>query len=154
MDGRPARKEYRKFAIKTVEGANDFAMMPEVIRRRFRRAKDPEGEEAGKWTDLPDLVIVDGGKGQLNAALGALEEVDMQVSIGGLAKENEELFLPGQVRVDPAPARLAGALPGAARSGTRRTGSRSPSTGPSAVRRPSSPASIRFRASVRVARRR
>ncbi len=96
VDGRPARKEYRKFAIKTVEGANDFAMMAEVIRRRFRRAKDMEGDEAGKWTDLPDLVIVDGGKGQLNAALGALEEVDMQVSICGLAKENEELFLPGR----------------------------------------------------------
>jgi excinuclease ABC subunit C len=96
IDGRPARKEYRKFAIKTVEGANDFAMMAEVIRRRFRRARDHEGEDAGKWTDLPDLVIVDGGKGQLNAAIGALEEVDMQVSICGLAKENEELFVPGR----------------------------------------------------------
>jgi excinuclease ABC subunit C len=96
VDGRPARKEYRKFAIKTVEGANDFAMMAEVIRRRFRRAKEQDGDEAGKWTDLPDLVIVDGGKGQLNAALGALEEVDMQVSICGLAKENEELFVPGR----------------------------------------------------------
>jgi excinuclease ABC subunit C len=96
VDGRPARKEYRKFGIKTVEGANDFAMMAEVISRRFRRAKDPDGDEAGKWTDLPDLVIVDGGKGQLNAALGALASVDMQVSICGLAKENEELFLPGQ----------------------------------------------------------
>jgi excinuclease ABC subunit C len=70
--------------------------MAEVISRRFRRAKDPDGDEAGKWTDLPDLVIVDGGKGQLNAALGALASVDMQVSICGLAKENEELFLPGQ----------------------------------------------------------
>jgi excinuclease ABC subunit C len=96
VDGRPARKEYRKFAIKTVEGANDFAMMAEVISRRFRRAKDAENDENGKWADLPDLVIVDGGKGQLNAALGALAEVDMQVSICGLAKENEELFLPGR----------------------------------------------------------
>lgn len=96
VDGRPARKEYRKFGIKTVEGANDFAMMAEVIGRRFRRAKDVEHDENGKWADLPDLVIVDGGKGQLNAALGALAEVDMQVSICGLAKENEELFLPGR----------------------------------------------------------
>jgi excinuclease ABC subunit C len=96
VDGRPARKEYRKFAIKTVEGANDFAMMAEVISRRFRRAKDADNDENGKWADLPDLVIVDGGKGQLNAALGALAEVDMQVSICGLAKENEELFLPGR----------------------------------------------------------
>jgi excinuclease ABC subunit C len=96
VDGRPARKEYRKFTIKTVEGANDFAMMAEVIRRRFRRAKEAASDEDGKWADLPDLVIVDGGKGQLSAALGALAEVDMQVSICGLAKENEELFLPGR----------------------------------------------------------
>jgi excinuclease ABC subunit C len=96
VDGRPAKKEYRKFAIKTVEGANDFAMMAEVISRRFRRAKEQEAEEDGKWADLPDLVIVDGGKGQLNAALGALETVGMEVSICGLAKENEELFLPGR----------------------------------------------------------
>ena len=96
VDGRPAKKEYRKFAIKTVEGANDFAMMAEVIGRRFRRAKEQENEEDGRWADLPDLVIVDGGKGQLNAALGVLEAVDMNVSITGLAKENEELFLPGR----------------------------------------------------------
>jgi len=96
VEGRPAKKEYRKFAIKTVEGANDFAMMAEVISRRFRRAKEQEVEENGKWADLPDLVIVDGGKGQLNAALGALDTVGMTVSIAGLAKENEELFLPGR----------------------------------------------------------
>jgi excinuclease ABC subunit C len=96
VDGRPARKEYRKFTIKSVEGANDFAMMAEVIRRRFRRAREAASDDDGKWADLPDLVIVDGGKGQLNAALGALAEVDMQVSICGLAKENEELFLPGR----------------------------------------------------------
>lgn len=96
VDGRPARKEYRKFTIKTVLGANDFAMMAEVISRRFRRAKESDGDENGKWADLPDLVIVDGGKGQLNAALGALADVGMDVSICGLAKENEELFLPGR----------------------------------------------------------
>ena len=78
--------------------------------------------------DLPDLVIIDGGKGQLNAALGALAEVEMQVSICGLAKENEELFLPGR------PTRSC--CRGIRRrcfwssgSGTRRTGSRSRSTG-------------------------
>ncbi|HRA48492.1 MAG TPA: excinuclease ABC subunit UvrC [Thermomicrobiales bacterium] len=95
IDGRPAKKEYRKFAIKTVEGPNDFASMAEVITRRFRRAKEAEADDV-KWADLPDLVIVDGGKGQLNAALGALAAIDMQVSICGLAKENEELFLPGR----------------------------------------------------------
>ena len=100
-EGKPAKKEYRRFGIKTVEGPNDFAMMAEVIRRRFKRAAAKEGEDGsepdGKWTRLPDLVIVDGGKGQLSAALSALEEVGMtDQAIVGLAKENEELFLPGQ----------------------------------------------------------
>ncbi len=95
-DGKPAKREYRRFTIKSVQGANDFAMMNEVIRRRFRRAAEADEETEGKWTSLPDLVIVDGGKGQLNAALDALDEVGMRVAIVGLAKENEELFLPGQ----------------------------------------------------------
>ena len=99
-DGRPAKKEYRRFTIKTVEGSNDFAMMQEVIGRRFRRAADVNDEHAGKWTALPDLVIVDGGKGQLNAALETLRELGVSGQpIVGLAKENEELFLPG--RRDP-----------------------------------------------------
>lgn len=71
-------------------------MMNEVIRRRFRRAVEADEETEGKWTSLPDLVIVDGGKGQLNAALDALNEVGMLLPIVGLAKENEELFLPAQ----------------------------------------------------------
>ncbi|MGI8477239.1 MAG: helix-hairpin-helix domain-containing protein, partial [Thermomicrobiales bacterium] len=97
QDGKPAKREYRRFTIKTVQGANDFAMMGEVITRRFRRAKEGgEEETAGKWTSLPDLVIVDGGKGQLNAALQALDAIEMQAPICGLAKENEEIFLPGQ----------------------------------------------------------
>lgn len=95
-DGRPAKKEYRRFSIKTVVGADDFASMKEIITRRFRRAQEANEEEAGKWTTLPDLVIIDGGKGQLNAALEALEEVGMQVPICGLAKEQEEIFLPGR----------------------------------------------------------
>jgi excinuclease ABC subunit C len=95
-DGKPAKKEYRRFTIKTVVGSNDFAMMQEVIRRRFRRAAEADEEQDGKWTTLPDLVIIDGGKGQLNAALEALDEVGMTVPICGLAKENEEIFLPGQ----------------------------------------------------------
>lgn len=95
-DGRPAKKEYRRFSIKTVTGADDFASMKEVLGRRFRRAKDAESQDEGKWTTLPDLVIVDGGKGQLNAAVEALDEVGMQVPICGLAKEQEEIFLPGR----------------------------------------------------------
>jgi excinuclease ABC subunit C len=95
-DGKPAKREYRRFTIKTVVGSNDFAMMQEVIRRRFRRAAEADEDQNGKWTALPDLVIIDGGKGQLNAALEAIEEVGMSVPICGLAKENEEIFLPGQ----------------------------------------------------------
>ncbi len=107
-DGKPAKREYRRFTIKTVDGSNDFASMSEVITRRFRRAsgaavEDGEkGEKAsdGKWTTLPDLVIVDGGKGQLSSAIEALEAVGWTgQAITGLAKENEELFLPG--RPDP-----------------------------------------------------
>jgi len=113
-DGKPAKKEYRRFGIKTVEGSNDFAMMAEVIRRRFRRAASVRAEvegtvdeeaaavaaEAGKWASLPDLVVVDGGKGQLSAALEALDEVGWAGQpIAALAKENEELFLPN--RPDP-----------------------------------------------------
>ncbi|HEV2074027.1 MAG TPA: excinuclease ABC subunit UvrC [Thermomicrobiales bacterium] len=98
-DGKPAKKEYRRFNIKTVVGADDFASMAEVLTRRFRRAREADEEKEGKWTTLPDLVIVDGGKGQLSAAVAALEDVGMQVPICGLAKENEEIFLPG--RPDP-----------------------------------------------------
>src|SRR6478735_3490803 len=95
-DGRPAKKEYRRFTIKTVEGPDDFASMKEVVGRRFRRAAEADEEQEGKWTSLPDLVIIDGGKGQLNAALEAMDEVGMTAPTCGLAKENEEIFLPGQ----------------------------------------------------------
>jgi excinuclease ABC subunit C len=97
-EGRPAKKEYRRFTIKTVEGNNDFASMAEVIGRRFRRAAESgqDETEGAKWSALPDLVIVDGGKGQLSAALKALQEVGWtEQAIAGLAKENEELFLSG-----------------------------------------------------------
>jgi excinuclease ABC subunit C len=95
-DGRPAKKEYRRFNIRTVEGSDDFASMHEVIKRRFKRAAERDEETEGKWTTLPDFVIIDGGKGQLNAALAAMEETGLNVPMAGLAKENEELFLPGQ----------------------------------------------------------
>ena len=95
QDGRPAKKEYRRFSIKTVEGSNDFAMMREVISRRFRRAADAEDGPDGKWAVLPDLVIVDGGKGQLSASLAGLQDAGWtEQPIVALAKENEELFLP------------------------------------------------------------
>ncbi|HVX30581.1 MAG TPA: excinuclease ABC subunit UvrC, partial [Nitrolancea sp.] len=93
-DGKPKKSDYRRFKIKTVEGPNDFASMQEVIGRRFRRAKNEE--ETEEWQTMPDLVIVDGGKGQLNAALETLNELQVDVPIVGLAKVNEEIFLPGQ----------------------------------------------------------
>ena len=93
-DGKPSRKEYRHFNIKTVEGPDDFASMREIVRRRYSRLLD-EGAE------LPDLIIVDGGKGQLSSAYGVLKElgIEKQVPIVGLAKRLEEVFYPN----DPEP---------------------------------------------------
>jgi excinuclease ABC subunit C len=98
IDGRPRRAEYRRFRIKTVEGANDFAMMAEVLRRRFKRAAQAaEDKAAGEnegWAALPDLLIVDGGKGQLNVALEVLREANVPfIPAAGLAKQQEELFV-------------------------------------------------------------
>ncbi len=89
-EGVPSRKDYRRFRIRTVEGADDFAMMAEVIRRRYGKAVR-EGR-----AELPDLIVVDGGVGQLNAALGALlSEGVPPLPILGLAKKQEAIFLPG-----------------------------------------------------------
>lgn len=91
-NGQSARGSYRRFRIKTVEGADDFASLREVLRRRFRRAK--AGVDG--WT-APDLVIVDGGKGQLNAVREVFTELDVEgVSLASLAKEREEIFVPNQ----------------------------------------------------------
>jgi excinuclease ABC subunit C len=88
-DGKPRKDEYRKFKIQTVEGPNDFASMREVVRRRFRRLIE-EGREK------PDLVLIDGGAGQLASALAALYELKvMDQPIVGLAKRLEEIYLPG-----------------------------------------------------------
>ncbi len=93
-DGKPSKKEYRRFSIKGIDGQDDFASMREVLTRRFRRAADQEQTES--WRTMPDLVIVDGGRGQLSAAIGALAETGADVPLAALAKENEELFLPGE----------------------------------------------------------
>ncbi|MFN8621765.1 MAG: excinuclease ABC subunit UvrC [Chloroflexota bacterium] len=100
-EGRPRTGEYRRFRIKTVAGQNDFASHQEVLRRRFRRALESEegGAEELRWR-LPDLVIIDGGKGQVSAAREVLDELGLSdLPMAGLAKEREELFLPG--RSDP-----------------------------------------------------
>lgn len=88
-NGKPSRKEYRHFNVKTVVGADDFATMREIVGRRYRRLLD-EGAE------LPDLIIVDGGKGQLSSAYSVLCElgIEKRVPIVGLAKRIEEIFFP------------------------------------------------------------
>ena len=112
-DGKPRSGEYRRFRIKTVNGANDFASHQEVLRRRFRtvRAGEEGAEEARRWA-MPDLVIIDGGKGQVSAAKEVLDELGLHdLPLAGLAKEREELFLPD--RSDPIvlPADVAGPVP-------------------------------------------
>lgn len=100
--GRPAKKEYRKFRIRTVPGPDDFAMMREVLARRFRRAADEGASEgaAEGFGRLPDLVLIDGGKGQLGAAVEVLKAAGLEaIPAFGLAKENEWLFATG--RPDP-----------------------------------------------------
>ncbi len=100
-DGKPRTGEYRRFRIRTVEGPNDYASHQEVLRRRFRATKagDEGSEEERRWA-MPDLVVVDGGKGQVSAAKAVLDELGLHdLPLAGLAKEREELFLPG--RPDP-----------------------------------------------------
>ena len=89
IDTRPRKKEYRKFNVKTVSGIDDFAAMREVVFRRYKRAKEEQGS-------LPDLVLIDGGKGQLSMAVSALRELGLDyIPIVGLAKKLEEVFMPG-----------------------------------------------------------
>ena len=100
-EGRPRTGEYRRFRIKDVKGANDFASHQEVLRRRFKRARTGEEgkEEELRWL-LPDLVVIDGGKGQLSAAKVVLDELGYHdLAVVGIAKEREEIFLPD--RDDP-----------------------------------------------------
>ncbi|HTI59805.1 excinuclease ABC subunit UvrC [Mucilaginibacter sp.] len=89
-DGKPFKKDYRHFNVKTVEGPNDFATMEEAVHRRYRRMLD-EGSE------LPQLIIIDGGKGQLSSAVKSLKllGIDKQVTVIGIAKRLEELYYPG-----------------------------------------------------------
>lgn len=98
IDGKPANKEYRRFRIKSVEGANDFASIKEVLGRRYAHAlrETEEGIEKGKFTDLPDLILIDGGPQQLRFALEALRELGVTPPpMFGLAEKEEEIWLPG-----------------------------------------------------------
>lgn len=93
-NGKPSKKEYRKFNIKTVEGPDDYASMEEVVYRRYKRMLEEE-------QPLPQLIIIDGGKGQLTSALRSLEKLELRgkIAIVGIAKRLEELFYPD----DPIP---------------------------------------------------
>jgi excinuclease ABC subunit C len=115
--GVPKKKLYRRFNIRSVVGPDDFASMEEVLTRRFNRwlaAKEMEGEPGYKpnhaFALLPDLLIVDGGKGQLGRAVEVLERFDLSAIVPavGLAKQNEEIFLPGKPRPIQLPSKSQG----------------------------------------------
>lgn len=93
-DGKPSKKDYRHFNIKTVSGPNDFASMEEIVYRRYKRQLEEK-------QPLPQLIIIDGGKGQLSAAINSLQKLDLvgKVAIAGIAKRLEEIYFPG----DPLP---------------------------------------------------
>lgn len=90
INGKPAKKEYRKYNIKTVEGPDDFASMTEIVGRRYKRLQEEN-------KPFPDLILIDGGKGQLSAAVKALKDLDIygSIAIAGIAKRLEEIYLPG-----------------------------------------------------------
>ena len=87
VDAKPDKSGYRKFKIKTVSGRDDFSMINEIVGRRYWRLRKEKSE-------FPDLVVIDGGKGQLSAAISALKEIGIEIPCVSLAKENEEIFVP------------------------------------------------------------
>ncbi len=106
QDATPKKGHYRKFAVRGLDGQDDFAAMAQVIERRFARMSNPADEEYDEgFAAVPNLVVIDGGKGQLSAALAAMQRFDLpRVAVIALAKRAEEGFLPGRpdpVRLDP-----------------------------------------------------
>ncbi len=106
VEGRAKKSDYRKFKIQYDRGPNDFAMMQETLRRRLRYLRHETDDEATsperqlakkeKFNKKPDLLLIDGGKGQLSAVVEVLEEMDMTgIPVAGLAKEHEWLYVPG-----------------------------------------------------------
>jgi excinuclease ABC subunit C len=94
--GKPDKSNYRRFRIRTVTGVDDTAALREIVRRRYTRIKMED-------SSYPDLVLIDGGRGQLNAALTALRELNMQLPVVAIAKQFEEIYLPGRsmpLRID------------------------------------------------------
>lgn len=99
QDGKPDKSSYRRFKI-SLEEPNDYAMMEEALRRRFSRGLQERREgKSGKFSVFPDLILVDGGKGQVSVAAKVLRDLGLDIPVAGLAKKNEEIYLPS--REDP-----------------------------------------------------
>jgi len=104
IDGKARKSEYRKYKIKTIDGIDDFAAMREVVFRRYRRMKNEKAT-------LPDLILIDGGKGQLSMAISALRELGLNyLTVIGLAKRLEEVFVPGHVDAQSIPKQSPGLI--------------------------------------------
>ena len=89
VDGRPKNMDYRKFKIRSVKGPDDYASMREVLMRRFQHGiKDAENEVNGSFADMPDLILMDGGRGQVNIALDVLNELGLDVPVAGMVKDD------------------------------------------------------------------
>jgi excinuclease ABC subunit C len=123
VQGVPRKSEYRRFVVRSVQGQDDYASMREVLQRRFRRwqmttsdlspgggVKGSSGRDIKGWAKLPDLLVVDGGRGQLGVAVEVLKEFDLlaRVPLAALAKQREEIFLPGRARPVLLPRRSPG----------------------------------------------
>jgi len=96
-NGVPDKKNYRRFKIRTIEGIDDFASIAEIVKRRYHRLLEEN-------TDLPDLIIIDGGKGQLSAARNVLQGLDLAIPVIAIAKREEEVYVPGEMlprKLDP-----------------------------------------------------
>jgi excinuclease ABC subunit C len=87
-NGEPDKKNYRRFLIRNVEGIDDFASIAEVVRRRYKRL-------IGEGAEMPDLIVIDGGKGQLSAALEVATELGIEIPVIAIAKREEEIYIPG-----------------------------------------------------------
>jgi excinuclease ABC subunit C len=104
INGEPKPSQYRRFKIKTVEGPNDFASLQEVVSRRVKRGQEERvrvreallDSKDAKFAEFPDLMIIDGGKGQLSAVKEVLDALGLDIPVFGLAKEFEHLFRPGE----------------------------------------------------------
>ncbi len=130
-DGVESKKDYRHFNVKTVQGINDFATMKEVVHRRYKRLLEEQ-------QPLPQLVIIDGGKGQLSAAMESITDLGLtgMMTVVGLAKNEEELFFPGDSESIKLPYN-SDSLQLIRVSATKYTASGSPSTAKKEARAPS-----------------